>query len=412
MSLSSFRAVLTALIAAAVLAACGGGHSASPPAAGLTLIPGDSQVTVTWDDDPGVDYWLFFGPASSITPDNWVNIAGSRAIQHVTSPFIVTGLTNGTTYSFSLNGRVDGGPAGPGTPSVSATPRAAGENWVVGGTLDSSDMRAVALGTVAGATSNAYLAVGLGGAMYQSPNGANWAAVTSNESGDLHAAVFLTDKYLVAGSAGRIVYSSDLATWTAANSNTTENLNALAARAGVAVAVGDQGTIRYSSDGVTWFAAATVPTTDNLYGVTFSPTGVWLAVGAGGTMLKSADANVWTAVDSGSTVDLRGVAVLTTFPNLVTTYTFAAAGTGGTILTSSDGTNWTSQTVGSGPNFNALVAWTQFAAVGAGGVAYTSIDGTTWTSRSTGVTADLYGLTAVAGQYTAVGDGGVSAYSQ
>lgn len=412
MILSSFRAALAALIAGAVLAACGGGHSASPPAGGLTLIPGDSQVTVTWDDDPGVDYWLFFGPAPSITPDNWVNIAGSRAVQHVTSPFIVTGLTNGTTYSFTLNGRVDGGPAGPGTPSVSVTPRAAGENWVLGGTLDSSDMRALALGTVAGATTNSYLAVGLGGAMYRSPNAAEWTAVTSPTTGDLNAVVFLTDKYIVAGSAGRIFYSSDLANWTAANSNATENLNALGARAGLAVAVGDQGAIRYSSDGVSWFAAATVPTGNNLYGVTFSPTGVWLAVGAGGTMLKSADANTWSAVDSGSTADLRGVAVLTTFPNFVTTYTFAAAGAGGTVLTSSDGTAWTAQTVGSGPNFNGLVAWTQFAAVGAGGVAYTSFDGATWTSRSTGTTADLHGLTAVAGQYTAVGDGGVSVYSR
>jgi hypothetical protein len=42
----------------------------------------------------------------------------------VASPLMISGLTNGVTYSFAMNGRISGGPGGAQTPSVSATPAA------------------------------------------------------------------------------------------------------------------------------------------------------------------------------------------------------------------------------------------------------------------------------------------------
>lgn len=407
------RAALAA-IAAGALAACGGGDSAPAPVGGLTVVPGDSHVTVTWTADPNVDYWLFYAPASSITTANWVDIPGSRALQNVHSPLLVTGLTNGTTYSFTMNGRTKGGPGGPGTPSVSAVPRPAGEIWSLGGTLGTSDMRAIAFGTAAGTTINSFVAVGLGGALYQSTDGITWSAVTPTSSADLHAAVYALGRYIAVGAAGTIRYSTDIATWTAAASATTANLNAVAANAGLAVAVGDSGTIRFSSDGVNWIAAATVPTTSNLYGVTYSSSNLWIAVGAGGVLLTSTDGSNWSSVNSGTTADLRAVAVLATFPNLVATYAHVAVGAGGVVARSTDGATWSAQTLAAAPEFTALVAPSpsQFVAVGRGGVVMTSLDGVTWLARASGTTADLYGLIVAANQYTAMGQGGVSIYSR
>ena len=102
--------------------------------------------------------------------------------------------------------------------------------------------------------------------------------------------------------------------WTGSASGTIQNLNAVAcnwaanlsATGGSAapgpgtvgnlwVAVGNSGTILYApnSNGPTaWTAANTVPTTQNLYGVSYTQ-GYWTAVGAGGIILTSVDGNIW-----------------------------------------------------------------------------------------------------------------------
>lgn len=413
MRASFIRATIIA-VAAGALASCGSGSSAPAPVGGLTVVPGDSHVTVTWNAEANVDYWLFYAPASSITATNWADIPGSRALQNVHSPLVVTGLTNGVTYSFAMNGRTKGGPGGPSTPSVSAVPRPAGETWSPGGTLGSSDMRAIAFGTASGSTTNSFVAAGLGGALYQSTDGTTWSAITPTSNADLHGAVYALGRYIAVGAGGTIRFSTDIGNWTAAASSTTANLNAVAASAGMAVTVGDSGTIRFSSDGINWIAAANVPTTSNLYGVTYSSSNLWIAVGAGGVLLTSTDGSNWSSVNSGTTADLRAVAVLATFPNLVATYTHVAVGAGGAIVRSTDGATWSAQPLGSAPELTALVAPSpaQFVAVGRGGVVMTSLDGITWLTRASGTTADLYGLIVAGNQYTAVGQGGVSIYSR
>lgn len=371
-------------------------------------MPGNGQVTVSWVPDPGVEYWLLYAPVSSISTTS--PPPGHVWVLRVTSPYVVAGLTNGVTYSFTLNGRINGGPGGPGTPSVSAIPRPAGATWTAGAAMGTSEMHGVAYGTASDATVN-YVAVGNAGAIYRASDGINWTSVTSAPIVDFNAALYTLGKFIAVGAAGNpagnIFYSTDIATWTPATSNTGSNLNALASNGTQVVAVGDNGTILSSTDGVTWTAPATVPTMNHLYGIAYSPSGLWVAVGAVGTLLTSADGSNWTSVAPVTGSDLKGVAVQVT-----TTYTFVAVGTAGTVLKSSDGANWTSQTLTASGLFAVNASANQFLAVGAAGAAFTSPDGTTWTSQNTATSANLFGLFGSSTQYFAVGQGGTNISSR
>jgi hypothetical protein len=96
---------------------------------GITVVPGDGQVTVSWTPTAGVDYWLFFAPAASISLTDLSKVPNHVDIINVKSPYVVAGLVNGVTYAFAVNGRIDGGPGGPGTPLVAVVPRLAGGTW-------------------------------------------------------------------------------------------------------------------------------------------------------------------------------------------------------------------------------------------------------------------------------------------
>lgn len=431
MSFSTLRRVLGPALLALLVASCGGrGSSAPPPAGGITVTPGDGQVVVSWTPDPGVEYWLFSAPTTSISTDNLSNTPGLRGYTNVSSPYVLSGLVNGQTYSFTLNGRYDGGPGGSGTPSVSAVPRSAGDAWTAGGAMGAADMRGVTYGG-ASTSSAIYLAVGAGGAMYQSSDkvtsaSLNWTQIAgSGITANLNAAIYTLSRYLVLGDGGAAYYSSDAVTWLPATSNTTENFNAVASSGSRVVAVGNNGTIRYSFDGVTW-SAASVPaglTGTHLYGVSYTATGLWLAVGAGGTLLTSSDGYSWSAVASGTTADLRGAAyrALTTTTittgSTTTTTTVAAAyvvvGAGGVVLSSTDGSSWTARSSGTTADLQMVTPQlTRFLAVGTGGAVLTSPDGLTWTARTSGTAAALYGVVNAQAQYVAVGAGGVNLYSR
>ncbi|MEK7738077.1 MAG: hypothetical protein AAB319_10030, partial [Pseudomonadota bacterium] len=119
MSMRIFRLLVVVLATAISVSGClNTGSSAPPPTSGLTLAPGDGRITVSWEMAPGVEYWLFYAPASSISTTNWTSVAGGRALINVTSPLLLTGVANGLTYAFTVNARIDGGPGGAGAPSV------------------------------------------------------------------------------------------------------------------------------------------------------------------------------------------------------------------------------------------------------------------------------------------------------
>ena len=148
-----------AAFATFILGGCLGGQfdlgsSANPPA-DVKLVAGDGTVTATWTMAPNVEYWIFSAVADSISTDNWARLLGARATIAAVSPQVISGLSNDIKYSFTVNGRVDGGPGGPGSTSISVVPRLAGAEWSVGKPL-ANDLRGTVYGTV-------FVAVGAGG---------------------------------------------------------------------------------------------------------------------------------------------------------------------------------------------------------------------------------------------------------
>lgn len=454
MTLHSLKIFLVSLISVIFITACGGDSAPAPT--GLTARAGESSVTVTWDMAPGVEYWLFYGPSSAVpaSTDNmkgWIGVAGGASYMRVTSPYLVTGLVNGTSYSFSVNGRTGGGPGGPGATPVSVAPRIAGTSWTPGSTASTfgSDLRAVVFGTTSStatpASTATYLAAGSGGAMYSSVDGASWTPLnyTSNTNA-LFGAAYLANSYTLVGQGGVILTSSDLSTWTSPTTNPAltsgATLYAVANnRSNLMVAVGAGGLIMTSADGITW-TSRTSPVSQDLYAVTYSTfnqgsntLGTWLAVGAAGTLVQSVDAGVtWTAVNLASvtTQSLRGVAYgASTSTAGVVTPAFVAVGDGGTVLTSADGLTWKAQTLPGAPTLHAVLATetlgsllptvvTQYVAVGEGGALLTSTDGVTW-GNATVTPANsktLYAITrnTSAGKlgYTAVGAAGTNLSAQ
>ena len=402
--------LLMAVLASVLIAGCGtSGDSASPPAAGLVLVPGDGIITASWVMEPGVEYWMFFAPGAGITTTNWTTIPGSRSVINVASPFVATGLGNGLVYSFTMNGRKEGGPGGEGTPTVSAIPRLAGTAtatltapWVAGNALGASDLRGLTFGTQ-------FVAVGAAGVMYSSPDGVVWTAITSPVATNLNAALYF-NAYLAAGDGGVMLYSADAKTWTPQVSGTTRNLYGIGLGAGRIVAVGAGGTIISSLDGINWTAAASsgTVTTNDLYAVTAFGSNLWLAAGANGTLLTSPDANTWTALNSNTVLDLRGIASGT---NAATTaIVFVAVGANGALVTSPDGATWTAQpAIGSGTSTLAAVKYgTQFVAVGSGGGIFTSTDGKTWAGQPSTTASGLNAIAHASFSYSVVGAAGVN----
>ncbi len=409
----SIRQALAALLVAVLVSACGGGSSAAPPTAGISVVPGDGRATISWAMEPDVQYWVFYAPVSAkfpvVSTTDWINTPGAQAFINVKSPFVVSNLYNGLQYSFTVNARKGDGPGGPGTPAVNVSPRPAGTLWAKGGDMGSNNLRAITFGVSSADSLGYYLAMGDNGSAYKSTTGLTWTTVPAATATQINSNIYVLSKYIAVGNAGAITYSSDLTTWTAGSSNTTQNLNSVSSNGALLVAVGDAGTIRTSTDGITWTAATTVPTTQNLYSVTYSGNGFWIAVGAGGTVLVSSNGATWTAQTSNTTSDLRAVTA-----QLVSSYMFVAVGDAGAVVTSSDnGTTWTRQTSGITGNLLSISpSSSQLLAVGANGLLASSVNGVTWVVGNSGTTANLYSLLAGLSQYVAVGAGGTNINSQ
>jgi len=389
-----------AILAGLLMAACGSSGDSADPPANVVAVAGDGIVTLTWPMSSDVEYWLFYANANSISTSNWTTIPGSRSVIGVTSPYVVGGLSNGAVYSFTLNGRTQGGPGGEGTPSVSAIPRLAGTAtpnspvpWTAGAALGADNMRGLALGGV-------YVAVGANGAMYSSIDGTKWAAVNSGVATNLNAAIYY-GVYLAAGDGGAMLYSLDAINWTPRNAGTANNLYAVARNAGLFVAVGANGTIVTSLDGITWTAAANSATANDLYAVSAYGNGLWIAVGANGTLLTSTDASTWKAGTSNTALDLKGITYGTS--SATGAAIFVAVGAKGTVLTSTDTVTWTALPAVGANALSAVIYGTQFIAVGASGSIYTSTDGTTWAGQPSTTTSDLNAIVHAPYSYSVVG---------
>src|SRR2546422_8049036 len=61
----------------------------------LKVTPGESQVTVSWDQQPGLTYWIFFQAGGTVT----AAAPGVPLIFDAQSPRVVFPLANGTQYA-------------------------------------------------------------------------------------------------------------------------------------------------------------------------------------------------------------------------------------------------------------------------------------------------------------------------
>ena len=397
--------LVVAILASLLVAGCGSSGSSASPPTNVVAVPGDGIITLTWTMDSNVEYWLFYANSASISTTNWTSIPGSISIMGATSPYVATGLVNGAIYSFAMNGRTNGGPGGPSSLSVSATPRLAGTAsaslpvpWVAGTALGANDLRGLAYGAV-------FAGVGASGAAYYSADGTTWTASNSGVAINLNAAIY-RGAYLAAGDGGTMLYSADAITWSPQKTGTTNNLYALSTNSGLFVAVGAKGTIVYSADGVTWTAAANSATTNDLYAVSAYGNSLWIAVGANGTMVSSVDGSTWTAVTSNTALDLKGIAYGTS--TATAAVIFVAVGANGTLITSPDAATWTAQPA-IGPNtLSAVTRGTQFIAVGAKGSIFTSTDGTTWASQPSTTNSNLNAIVHAPYSYSVLGAAGVN----
>ncbi len=464
------------VIVAMVTPLLGGCFETGSPADPPTLIPtaGDNRVMLTWTASPNVDYWIFAATGPGLTAFNWTALPNAHAYVSVTTPYYVCGLINGKLTYFAANSRIDGGPGGPSSSTVSATPYdASAKAWTTGTTTPTTpDLLGVGYaGLTTCGNNNAlsaagmFAAVGAGGAIFTSNDGNAWTnrsppggfttnlnAVTGyavNQNYPTNPALL----WIAVGNGGASIYSPDGINWAVGNpvnSNSAANpgnhtLRSITHVAGTFYAVGDAGTILSSTDGITWTSYPTLPagvTAINLNGITYGGYDGYVAVGDSGTILTGSP-NSWTlqtvtpAIPAG--INLHGIASFVSVYGTI----YVAVGDKGTIVTSSSiYPAWTTQTIASGlPDLVGVtvesrgvetttayttapavdpklgfISTAQFVAIDSSGKTYTSVNGYDWTASATTGTSCTTGtcmnpLVSSGFGYVTVGNSGVYATS-
>jgi hypothetical protein len=122
----------------------------------------------------------------------------------------------------------------------------AGVTW----TTESSPEGAVLHSIAAGGGS--MVAVGPGGALFVSDDGANWFKPFLYVTADLDRVVWLGDQFIALGRGGTILRSTDALNWNDALAATTADLKGAAVGPGGMILVGDDGTILGSDEGEVW----------------------------------------------------------------------------------------------------------------------------------------------------------------
>lgn len=436
--------MLIVALASPLLSGCYNVGSSAEPPPDFKATPGDGRVVLTWTATPGINYWVFTANDPSLTAFVWTNLTNAHVYQQPTSPLHLCGLVDGIQYWFAANARIGGGPGGPSSPTLSAIPYKAGSVWSANAPLTrnliSPNLLGVGYASLMTCLNNldsaggSFAAVGANGAIFTSPDGANWnsQAAPAGFSSDLYSvtgyAALLNYpinpglRWVAVGAGGASIYSTDGVAWAVGRPYDISSpaLRSVTHVGGTYFAVGDAGTLLVTTDGITWGAIAS-GTTNNLNGITAGV--IYAAVGDGGTILVSANGSTWAAVPSVTTNNLRQATSVG--------YTFVAVGDNGTITTSSDaGGSWTVQTLPGAPNLvsvaanaqlstldinglaftaAALSANAQFVAIDSSGNAYTSADGFTWSAPIPTGAPSLNALISSGFGYVAAGNSGATA---
>ncbi len=445
----SLYLLMTSMLTATLSGCFGTGNTADPPA-NFAAAAGDGRVTLTWTPNTGVEYWIFSSTSAALTAYNWTGLPNAHGYPSVTTPFYICGLIDGTSYYFAANGRVNNGPGGTSSPTVSAVPHnAVTTGWTLNPISLVSNINGVGytgLTTCSNSSTNSaagsFAAVGAGGAIFTSSDGISWTSQTapSGFSSNLNAvtgyAAYQNNsttpglRWIAVGDGGSSIYSLDGINWVTGGS-TTQTLRAITQTAGTYFAVGDAGTIVSTSDGITWTTHTnTSYIANNLNGVTRGS--IYVAVGDNGTILTSSDGGsnwvVPTTVPAGiAAISLRKVTAYVGVYGSI----YVAVGNAGTVVTSIDGgATWVLQTAPTSSDLVGIsvetrgvdtttavadaslgfISTAQFVAVDSVGNTYTSVNGYDWIAGgSTG--AAMNALVSSGFGYVAAGNAGATAHA-
>jgi len=424
------------LVLTVLLVACGGGNgdSASPPT-NVKASSGDGFVQVSWDAVGGIDYFVFTANDASLTTLNWLNLVGGQAFVNAATPFTLCGQANGRQKWFTVNGRSGSAPGGPGSPLVTATPRASGDSWSGGVTLNDNLVGVGFSGITSclrtGLPTGVLTAVGPGATLYSSTDAVNWTRRTlpSGFTTDLFAVANYTAnpnvttspglRTIAVGAGGAALVSTDGSlTWAVGQSfdATRASLRGIVTVGSAFLAVGDGGTIRSTTDGTTW-NALTSNTTANLRGVAFGGSR-YVAVGDSGVIVTSTDSGVtWTAQTIAGAGNLRAIVYGNNYNSndntstlLINTFV-AASDSGAAVVSNDGGATWAVRTIAGAGELAAVAYTSRFVAIDRAGNAFTSPTGQTWSSPIATGRGGLRALVNNGYGFIAVGDGGVTTAS-
>jgi len=436
---------------------CGGDDAPGAPT-GFAVTAGDSRVQIEWDYQANLTYDLWWKEGAGVVardPDALSMLSAitspalasfwTKTVSNTTTTYYLE--NDGRTYSFVMNARNGGSPAGPSTPSLTATPRYAGDVWTQKHAAGETGSIPSAV-NLKGVASNAHLivndgksdtnplfvAVGSGGAIQVATNAADWSAVSSGTTQNLNAVTYGINSsslynFVAVGDAGTILrcnYDNDedaaCTSWEKAPSPVSGKLNDVVAGEALYVAVGDDGVILSSYDGFSGWTQRTSGTSAHLYGVSYAydedlDDGYFVAVGAGGVILTSTDGTTWTARTSGTTQDLYALTYgIDRSVTASDVYYYVAVGAAGTVISAqSPSGTWTDQTAYSGTTDDlytvAKGTRSRFIAAGANGtLIYSLTPGANWTSVSTGSSAQInklmYIWPVMLPSYLAIGEAG------
>ena len=233
-----------------------------------------------------------------------------------------------------------------------------------------------------------FVAVGDGGLIATSPDGASWTQRESGETADLAGVAWSGSRYAAIGEEGTILVSDDGEAWRRGSVACDCQLTAVTWSGSRFIAVGDGATILSSGDGETWEEAATAGGEWVLRAVTCGG-GVCLTGGSylwsthyEGTMLRSTDGLTWQPVAVESEFPFQA------FDLMWTGERFVAVGSGvdtPIVGWSAGGVAWETVygAVRGVPNYTAAATdGVEILVFGDAGRLQVSPDGATWSERS------------------------------
>lgn len=179
-----------------------------------------------------------------------------------------------------------------------------GATWTARSSGTPQTLRGVA------ASPSRFVAVGgySAAAVLTSADGLSWSAATLPPGGgELRAVAWGNGVFVAVGAGGTVLTSTDGATWVAQNADTSARLDAVMWTGSQFYAVTEFGQKLVSADGSAWTAGSTATLPSWIESVAWSDTG-YVVVGANGAIETSADGAFWVGAASGTTATIHGLA--------------------------------------------------------------------------------------------------------